>query len=203
MRVVVISTLVAGSVFAQSPNGGVWTGYVGGWKSNEPAAGFATRFDPYGARRQRSAPRVVVVPYAVPVAVAQPQPSQTEQLEAERRAWDAEQARLASQAQLETERRLAAEREVALLQNLEAERRLAAEREALAAEKLKLEQEERARLQALAAAPPPTPPEPVKQQVPQTPGNDIYRWTDASGVTHYSTNVPPGAKAIATKVGAR
>lgn len=201
MRIVLLSVFVAGSVFAQHPNGGVWTGYVGGWKPNEPTVGPTLRgsIDLSGARRNR--PQVVVMPYYVPVNVTQQQPPVDRgALEAERaRAWDAEQARLAQQAQLETERRLAAERELALMQSLEAERRLAAEREAIAAQKLKLELEARA-LQVAALTPPP-PPEPIKPTAPSTPGNDIYRWTDADGVTHYSTNVPASAKSVAKKVG--
>lgn len=45
-------------------------------------------------------------------------------------------------------------------------------------------------------------PEPAKAEPPPTPGNDIYRWVDSRGVVHYSTNVPPHLKGVATKVGA-
>ena len=53
-----------------------------------------------------------------------------------------------------------------------------------------------------APAPPPPPVEPAKPLPPQTPGPDVYTWTDDDGVVHFSTRVPASAKARATKVGA-
>lgn len=47
------------------------------------------------------------------------------------------------------------------------------------------------------------PAEAPNAQPAPTPGNDIYRWVDARGVIHYSTNVPPAYQGIAKKVGAR
>lgn len=198
-------TIFIGSVaFAQYDNGGVWTGYVGGWKPNSTSTpGFAnpSRYAPQAWPRQR--PQVVVMPYYVNsgLSVRQEQDSRSaaaEQAE-QRRAWEAEQARQQLQAQVENERRVAAEREVLFQQQLEAERKLSAEREALAQERLKLERESAAR--AAVAQPPPPPPEPARPEAPRTPGNEIYRWTDADGVVHYSTNVPDSAKALAKKVG--
>lgn len=203
---IVLLSLIASSAFAQYDNGGVWTGYVGGWKPNtQPQVtgpGFVRPNPALDWPRPRQPQRVVVMPYYVPVnttSVNQETQRAAEQAE-QRRAWEAEQARIAQQNQLENERRLAAEREAMLQQQLESERRLAAEREALAAEKLRLEREAAARTLA-AMTPAPKEPEPVRPAAPQTPGNDIYRWVDADGVTHYSTNVPASAKASATKVG--
>lgn len=200
---IVLVSLAASSALAQD-TGGVWAGYVGGWKPNvQPQVtgpGFAPRSDWQRTRQPQR--QVVVMPYYVPVnttSVNQETQRAAEQAE-QRRAWDAEQARIAQQNQLENERRLAAEREAMLQQQLESERRLATEREALAAEKLRLERETAARTLA-AMTPPPKEPEPVRPAPPQTPGNDIYRWVDGDGVTHYSTNVPASAKASATKVG--
>lgn len=194
----VISLSISGVALAQS--GGVWTGYVGGWKPDPvPYA------QPLGRPLSpllRQRPQVVVVPYAVSTGFAvrqDAQPSAAELDVERRRAWDAEQARLAQQAQFDAERRLASEREALLQQQLENERRLAAEREALAQERLRLEREAVAR----AAVPPTPPPAPVapRPDEPRTPGNDIYRWTDGDGVVHYSTTVPDSAKALAKKVG--
>ena len=204
---IVLLSLVASTALAQYDNGGVWTGYVGGWKSNMqpqgtvPGSVARPMFDwPRSRQPQR---QVVVMPYYVPVnttSVNQESQRAAEQAE-QRRAWEAEQARIAQQNQLENERRLAAEREAMLQQQLESERRLAAEREALAAEKLRLERETAARNLAAMTPPPMKDPEPAPPAAPQTPGNDIYRWTDPDGVVHYSTNVPASAKASATKVG--
>lgn len=203
---IVLLALAASTALAQYDNGGVWTGYVGGWKPNAQPQVIAPGSLPRPGLdwpRPRQPQRVVVMPYYVPVnttSVNQESQRAAEQAE-QRRAWEAEQARIAQQNQLENERRLAAEREAMLQQQLESERRLAAEREALAAEKLRLERETAARTLAAMTPPPVQQPEPVRPAVPQTPGNDIYRWVDADGVTHYSTNVPASAKASATKVG--
>lgn len=202
MRALAVAVLTTSlTAFAQHENGGVWTGYVGGWKPNAaPPAPVMPVFNPPVARPRGRAP-VVIVP--VPVATTSVRQERDLALEAEqRRAWDAEQARLAQQTQLENERRLAAEREALLQQQLEYERRMAADREAMAVARAKLEQEAEAR-RLLAAAPPPAPPEPPKPAAPWTPGNDVYRWTDAEGVVHYSTSVPPEARATAKKVGSR
>lgn len=204
MRTLIVLVSLAASTALAQDNGGVWTGYVGGWKPNaQPQVtgpGFVPRTDWQRTRQPQR--QVVVMPYYVPVnttSVNQETQRAAEQAE-QRRAWEAEQARIAQQNQLENERRLAAEREAMLQQQLESERRIATEREALAAEKLRLEREAAARTLA-AMTPPMKDPEPVRPAAPQTPGNDIYRWVDADGVTHYSTNVPASAKASATKVG--
>lgn len=207
-----LASLISTAAFAQYDNGGVWTGYVGGWKPHPPPATVATpilgvnAFVGPGSRARAPQRQVVVVPYFVAtnaVATNQQQESQRAAEQAEqRRAWEAEQNRLAQQTQLENERRLAAEREAMLQQQLEAERRLTAEKEALAAEKLRLEREQAARM--LAAIPPPALKEPARApEQPRTPGNDIYEWTDADGVVHFSTNVPASAKGTARKVGGR
>ncbi|MDP3234254.1 MAG: DUF4124 domain-containing protein [Myxococcales bacterium] len=207
-----IAALVGSLAFAQHQNGGVWTGYVGGWKPNT-SPGFSS-YSQFPAatvwgnnfstsHRQRS--QVFAVPFFINTGVSVQQEQDSRNAAAEqaeqRRAWEAEQARQQLQAQVENERRVAAEREALFHQQLEAERRLSAEREALAQERLRLEREHAARL-AVVLQPPP-PPEPVRPEAPRTPGNDIYRWTDADGVVHYSTNVPDSAKASAKKVGGR
>ncbi len=57
---------------------------------------------------------------------------------------------------------------------------------------------------AVVQAPPPAPlppPEPPKPLAPRTPGPDVYSWTDADGVVHYSTRAPEAsvkAKKLAT-----
>lgn len=211
-----VAALVGSLAFAQHENGGVWTGYVGGWKANTATPVFSTPGFASSSRvfpgavlmgnTTRQRPQVVAVPYFINtgVSVQQEQDSRSaaaEQAE-QRRAWEAEQARQQLQAQVENERRVAAEREALFHQQLEAERRLSAEREAIAQERLKLEREHAARL-AVVLQPPPAPVEPVRPEAPRTPGNDIYRWTDADGVVHYSTNVPDSAKASAKKVGGR
>lgn len=206
------SVFIGSVTLAQVDTGGVWTGYVGGWKPNTSPGFFATpgvsntsRFPaaPLFGNNSRQRSQVVVVPYFVNTGMAVRQEQESRSAAAEqaeqRRAWEAEQARQQLQAQVENERRVAAEREAMLHQQLEAERRLSAEREALAQERLKLEREHAARV-AVVLQPPP-PPEPARPEAPRTPGNDIYRWTDADGVVHYSTNVPDAAKASAKKVG--
>ncbi|MDP1921563.1 MAG: DUF4124 domain-containing protein [Myxococcales bacterium] len=204
IRSLVFSTVFIGSVtFAQVDTGGVWTGYVGGWKPNSTSApGFANTPRNLDWPRSRQRSPVVVVPYFVNTGMAVRQEQESRSAAAEqaeqRRAWEAEQARQQLQAQVENERRVAAEREVLFHQQLEAERKLSAEREALAQERLKLEREKTA--QVAVVLPPPAPPEP-RPEAPRTPGNDIYRWTDADGVVHYSTTVPDAAKAHAKKVG--
>lgn len=201
MRTLTLGLLLSSAVaLAQHENGGVWTGYVGGWKPNTQSVAV----HPLALQaRQRWVPPVVVVPWAMnTVATArQDQELAAQQAAEHRRAWDAEQARITQQTQLENERRLAAERQAYLQQQLEQERRLAAEREALVVARARLEQEAEAR--RLAAAQPPPPPEPPRPPPPSTPGNDIYRWTDADGVVHYTTNVPAEAKPFAKKVGQR
>jgi len=205
-----LASLISTAAFAQYENGGVWTGYVGGWKPNSSLAGggglplgggLLTGRGPRLRPQQR---QVVVVPYFVAM---NPSPSEQQlesqraaELAEQRRAWDAEQARIAAQTQLENERRLAWEREVLLQRQLEAERQLAMEKEALAAEKLRLEREQAARVVAVVPAPPPPLKEPVPAK-PSTPGNDVYEWTDAEGVVHFSTSVPASARASARRVG--
>lgn len=207
-----VTALVGSLAFAQHENGGVWTGYVGGWKANAatpvstPGFAYTSRGFPgsgltVNTTRQR--PQIIAVPYFINTGVSVQQEQESRSAAAEqaeqRRAWEAEQARQQLQTQVENERRVAAEREAMLQQQLEAERRLSAEREALAQERLKLEREHAARVAV--ALPPPPPPEPVRPEAPRTPGNDIYRWTDADGVVHYSTTVPDAAKPHAKKVG--
>ncbi|MDP3502898.1 MAG: DUF4124 domain-containing protein [Myxococcales bacterium] len=196
------AALVGSLAFAQHQNGGVWTGYVGGWKPNT-SPGFSVSSYPF--RQVWQQPQIFPVPYFVNTGVSFQQEQDSRNAAAEqaerRRAWEAEQARQQLQAQVENERRVTAQREALFQQQLEAERRLSAEREALAQERLRLEREHAARL-AVVLQPPP-PPEPVRPEAPRTPGNDIYRWTDADGVVHYSTNVPDSAKASAKKVGGR
>jgi hypothetical protein len=209
-----LASLLGTAAFAQADNGGVWTGYVGGWKptSNAFVAGGLLQASPnrwptVGWPRLWPQPRPVVVVPSVVVMNPIPNEHQLESQRAEeqaeqRRAWDVEQARVAAQTQLEHERRLAWEREVLLQRQLEAERQLAMEREALAAEKLLIEREQAARLVAAVPAPPPPQQTPIPAK-PATPGNDVYEWTDADGVVHFSTSVPASAKSTARKVGGR
>jgi hypothetical protein len=196
----VTTVLFAGAALAQVENGGVWTGYVGGWKPTGSDTVARLPGFPSFPRQQR--PHLVVVPYLVNSGLGARSEEErrsaafAEQAEL-RRAWEAEQARQQLQAQVENERRLAAEREALFQRQLEAERKLSAEREALAQERLKLERESVIR----ASAPLPQPVEPPRTPTPQKPGNDIYRWTDDDGVVHYSTAVPDSARPLAKKVG--
>lgn len=79
----------------------------------------------------------------------------------------------------------------------------AAERQEVLKGAVQLANEEYRELRAEQPATAPAQAEQPKSEPPQTtPGNDIYRWVDARGVIHYSTNVPPALKGVATKVGA-
>lgn len=206
MRTPAIALVAFASVASAQEPGGVWTGYVGGWKSNAAPVNTVSigpaRNPMLDWPRQRVQPRpVVFVPYYVGVnttaAVQQTESQRAAEQAEQRRAWEAEQTRLAQQTQLDNERRLAAEREAMLQQQLENERRLAAEREALAAERLRIERDA---ARAVLPPPPMQPPAPPPAE-PRTPGNDIYRWTDADGVVHYSTRVPEPFRGVAKKVG--
>ncbi len=198
----IVLVLMCRVAFAQYDNGGVWTGYVGGWKPNTSPAMRSPVSGPRFFPRQQ---QPVFVPYFVSSGFNARQDQEARSAAAEqaeqRRAWEAEQARQQLLLQVENERRVAAEREALLQQQLEAERRLSAEREALAQERLKLERESAARVAVV--LPPPPPPEPARPEAPRTPGNDIYRWTDSDGVVHYSTNVPDSARPLAKRVGGR
>jgi hypothetical protein len=199
------SCLVASAALADLPNG-VWTGYVNGWvpNSNAPVMGPAGPCGPsIGSSPVRRQPWVQQVPYYVMVqAQGQAQQASAEKAEAAVRAAQLEAERQAAvdreqliQRQLDAERQLAAQRELAAQQQLEAERQLAAQRLALAQQQQVL---------AVAAVTPPAPPvhaAPKEDAKPYQPGNDVYRWVDDDGVTHYSTTVPDSARARAKKVG--
>lgn len=178
---------------------GTWTGYVGGWKSNAVVGPVAPRVPGY---------RPIV---AVPVWVAPaPAPQATETSDAaQQRAWAEAQAQAEREA---NERRLAEERQ----RTAEERQRAAEERERLAVERQRAAEQQLVAEQALAAqralidaqqaelrrlvAPPPVPATPPKDE---TPGNEVYRWVDDDGVTHFSTRVPEAMKARARPVGAR
>lgn len=55
---------------------------------------------------------------------------------------------------------------------------------------------------AEAASPSPSP-APAPPPADTRPGPDVYHWVDANGVQHYSTRVPPEARARAVKIGRR
>ncbi|MBL8923929.1 MAG: DUF4124 domain-containing protein [Myxococcaceae bacterium] len=205
-----IPVLLASTALAQSEAGGVWTGYVGGWKPDRTGLTVSqpvrrvpdwTHNVPAWQWWQMAS---IQQQWALQTELQRRQAQETADAQRARQAWEAaeEERRQAAvraelehtrRAQLEEERRLATEREVALQRQLEAERRLAAEKELLAMQRLETE---RAALRAAAPAPKPSEPE-----RPATPGNDVYRWVDSEGVVHYSTRVPDSAKPFATKVG--
>ncbi len=200
------SSLVASAALAELPNG-VWTGYVNGWvpTNNASVAGAAGPCGPFSrAVPVRRQPWIQPVPYYVMVqAQGQTQQANAEKAEAAVRAAQLEAERQAAvdreqliQRQLDAERQLAAQRELAAQQQLEAERQLAAQRLAL--------EQQRQQVLAAAAVPPPASPvraAPKEDARPYQPGNDVYRWVDDEGVTHYSTNVPDSVRARAKKVG--
>jgi hypothetical protein len=219
MRALTLALVSCSSVaFAQYENGGVWTGYVGGWKPNTQPGFIGGGVVPFR-------PAVTTAPNQVPnwqlwqLAQVQAQGQWAIQAEMQRqtavqlaaaqqqaeaaRAHELEQAR---QAQLEAERRLAAERAAMLQQQLETERRLAAEKELFAMQRLEAERAAAAAA-AKASAEKAAQPAPVvasrDDDKPSTPGNDIYRWVDDEGVVHYSTRVPDSAKSVARRVGSR
>jgi len=207
MLVCVMFTSVAS---AQTEAGGVWTGYVGGWKPDRSAVVTGSRVRvpdwthnvPAWQWWQMAS---IQQQWALQAEVQRRQAQEAADAQRARQAWEAaeeERRQEASRAelervrlaQLEEERRLAAEREAALQRQLETERRLAAEKELLAMQRLEAERA----AARVAVAPAPKPAEPER---PTTPGNDVYRWVDAEGVVHYSTRVPDSAKPFATKVG--
>lgn len=206
-------TFVSSLAFAQYENGGVWTGYVGGWKPNyqpQPVRGglvtVPSQADRVNAQWQWWQMANIQSQWALQAELqrrtASEQALAAQQAEAAR-AYQLEQAR---QAQVDAERRLAAEREAMLQRQLDEERRLTAEKELLALQRLEAERAAAAAAVAKANA------EKAAQQAapvvasreddkPSTPGNDIYRWVDDEGVVHYSTRVPDSAKASAKRVG--
>lgn len=195
MRAIVMVVLV-GLPAAAQPDG-VWTGYVGGFKQSRPAT-----------------PRFVAPP-SVPAWQWQAAAIQQQQwaLQADAQRLARQQAELsAAQQRLDLDRQ--SELELARFERIEAERRLLEAKEALVAQQLELDrrlaaEREAAQLEAQrrSATPvvlPPSQPLPSEEKPapPATPGNDIYRWVDSRGVTHYSTKVPEAARHLATKVGA-
>lgn len=205
-----VAGLLASSALAQSEAGGVWTGYVGGWKPDRSGLTVSrarvpdwTHSVPAWQWWQMAS---IQQQWAVQAELQRRQAQEAADAQRARQAWEAaeeERRQEASRAelervrlaQLEEERRLATEREAALQRQLEAERRLAAEKELLAMQRLEAERA----AARVAVAPAPKPAEPER---PATPGNDVYRWVDAEGVVHYSTRVPDSVRPFATRVGA-
>jgi hypothetical protein len=179
-------TVVSSAALAQYENGGVWTGYVGGWKPNTQSTG--TRVGVPAWTQQ--------VPQWQWWQMANIQSQWALQAELQRRA-----------AQVQAERRLAAEREAMLQRQLDEERRLTAEKELLALQRLEAERATAAAAAAAAKvnAEKAAQAAPVvasrEEEKPVTPGNDIFRWVDDEGVVHYSTRVPDSVKASAKRVG--
>lgn len=192
---------------AQSEAGGVWTGYVGGWRPDTRAVPLTRVAAPQWVNQvpawQVWQAAAIQQQWALQ-AEAQRAEKERQQLAAaaeaqrhfdERRALELEQVRFS---QLEAERRAAsAEREARLQLQLETERRLAAERELLARQRADAERAaaEKAKEEALEQE--------KKSAQAQTPGNDIYQWVDADGVVHYSTRVPEAVRGIARRVGSK
>lgn len=201
MRALVLTFSLSTVALAQSEAGGVWTGYVGGWKPGAQVVPSRVALPPWTLQVPQWTWWQLAAVQSAWAAQAESQ-RQARELEAlaamqaaEERLRQAEQAR---REQLAAERLLAAEREAILQRHLEQERRLAAERELLA-----LQQREAERAAAAAkTAPPVSAPSRPDAPAARTPGNDVYRWTDEEGVVHYSTRVPAEARAIARKVGA-
>ncbi|MDX2014496.1 MAG: DUF4124 domain-containing protein [Myxococcaceae bacterium] len=215
MRTLCFAVTFASSLaFGQYENGGVWTGYVGGWKPNHqptpsrvvlPSWTNGTTQADRNAQWQWWQMANIQSQWALQAELqrrtASEQAIAAQQAEAAR-AYQLEQAR---QAQLDAERRLAAEREAMLQRQLEEERRLTAEKELLAMQRLEAERASAAAAVAKAnaekAAQAPQVVASREEEKPATPGNDIYRWVDEEGVVHYSTRVPDSAKAAAKRVG--
>jgi pyruvate/2-oxoglutarate dehydrogenase complex dihydrolipoamide acyltransferase (E2) component len=208
---------LSSAAFAQYENGGVWTGYVGGWKPNPQPVFTGGGLLPHRPAvttwsnqvsnwqlwqlAQVQAQSQWAIQAELQRQTAAQQAAAQQQAEAAR-ASELEQAR---QAQLEAERRLAAERAAMLQQQLETERRLAADKELFAMQRLEAERAAAAAAKANAekAAQPPPVVASRDDDKPSTPGNDIYRWVDDEGVVHYSTRVPDSAKSVARRVGSR
>lgn len=203
---------------APAPSTGAWTGYVGGWRDTSPPAGTWTGY--VGGWQGTRGPGLVRAPVYRPMPyVVGPTwfPTTTRDDEAEKqaaaqRAWaeaEAAREREASERRVAEERQRAAEeRERAALERERAaeERARAAEQQRLADQALEAQRaliaQQQAELQRLAAASPPPPP-PAAAPRDETPGNEVYRWTDEDGVTHYSTRVPPEAVGKAKPVGGK
>lgn len=215
--VALIVGLAAASAAAQST--GAWGGYVGGWR--EPGVSTGTWTGYVGGWQSRGvtpvfrAPVLRPVPYVTapvwfPVTTTTSANEDAEKQAAAQRAYaEAEAARQRE----ESERRVAEERQRAAEEReraaeerarLAEERQRAAEQqrladEALAAQRALIEHQQ-AELARLATPPPPPAPAPPRDE---TPGNEVYRWTDDDGVTHYSTRVPPEVAGKAKPVGAK
>jgi hypothetical protein len=219
--VTLLVAVAAASAAAQST--GAWGGYVGGWREPGVSTGTWTGYvvgwrapgGVYGGvpvapivRAPVVRPWVTAPVFVVPTPVNPPE--EAARLDAALRAYAEAEATLQRE---ENDRRLAEERQRAAEEReraAEERARLAEERqraaelqrladEALAARKALLEYQkaELARLAAAASPPQPAPPK------DDAPGNEVYRWTDEDGVTHYSTRVPRELAGKAKLVGAK
>jgi Domain of unknown function (DUF4124) len=203
-------TVVSSAALAQYENGGVWTGYVGGWKPNTQSTGTRVGVPAWTQQvpqwqwwQMANIQSQWALQAELQRRAAADQAVAAQQAEAAR-AFEVEQAR---QAQVQAERRLAAEREAMLQRQLDEERRLTAEKELLALQRLEAERATAAAAAAAAKvnAEKAAQAAPVvasrEEEKPVTPGNDIFRWVDDEGVVHYSTRVPDSVKASAKRVG--
>lgn len=201
---------VGGYKAVGQPSGGTWTGYVGGFQSSPGVPMVAP--PPMGYRPPMGVPYVVGPTWVGSgFTTSNDEQVRAEKAAAAQREWAiAESARAERE---ENERRLAEERQRAAEERqrtAEERQRVAEERERAAQERLLNEQAlatqralidlQKAELERQAAQKPAGPPAEAK---PQTPGNEVYKWTDDEGVVHYSTKVPPEAASRATVVGGK
>ncbi|MEW5743502.1 MAG: DUF4124 domain-containing protein [Myxococcota bacterium] len=185
---------------------GTWTGYVGGFQPNR---GFVPPVYPVAPGYPVYRAPYVVGPVWMGTTVTTDEVREREREAAQREFAIAEAARIEREA---NERRLAEsrQREAEERQRVAEERqRVAEERQRAAEERLIAEQAlatqralielQRAALekQAEAAKAPPA------AAKPETPGNDVYRWTDDEGVVHYSTRVPAEVASKAVLIGGK
>ncbi|MCA2981969.1 MAG: DUF4124 domain-containing protein [Myxococcaceae bacterium] len=202
--------LFGGLAAAQHEGGGVWTGYVGGWRPNhvvpQPlSAGRAPTLDERRlAQWQWWQMANLQTHWAMQTEFQRRAAAEQAQAERQAEAAQAFELEQARRAQADAERRLALEREAALQRQLDDARRLAAERELVTLQRLEAERATAAAALAKAnaekAAPAPAVLAAREDAKPATPGNEIYRWVDDEGVVHYSTRVPDAVKASAKRV---
>jgi hypothetical protein len=210
MRFFVLSmTLLAGAASAQA--GGSWGGYVGGWRAPGASTGAWTGYVNGWQSRGVTVlvPAPGIVPFAPPVWVA-PAPGVSTEDAARQDALQRAYAEAEAARQREAQERQLAEarqREAEARAHLEEARRLDAEHqrqleELVAAQQRQFAQQDamlqRLTAQQAAAAPAPAPP-----PRDDSPGNEVYRWVDDDGVTHYSTKVPADVAAKAKPVRAK
>lgn len=217
-----------GQVPVAQPSSGAWGGYVSGFREPGVSTGTWTGYVG-GFRPSHGVPVYPVAPvYPVPPVYLAPgyrtpyvagpvwmgttssTTDDTGEREAAQREWaiaeaarverEASDRRLAESRQREAEewqrvaeerQRVAEERQRAAEERLVAEQALATQRALIELQRAALEKQaslERA---------------PRAEPKPETPGNDVYRWTDDEGVVHYSTRVPTEVASRAVIVGGK